>query len=43
VLSSEVQDGHMQLEAELPESIARQLREFVASPELAGSAKKSHN
>jgi GTP-binding protein HflX len=29
VLSSEVRDGHMQLEAELPESIARQLKEFV--------------
>jgi GTP-binding protein HflX len=31
VLSSEVEDGHMQIEAELPESIARQLQE-VASP-----------
>ena len=29
VLHSEVQDGHMQLEADVPESIARQLREFV--------------
>src|SRR6201998_2347316 len=43
VLSSEVRDGDMQLEVELPESIARQLRQFVASPELAGSAKKSHD
>jgi GTP-binding protein HflX len=29
VLNSEVQDGHMRLDAEVPESIARQLREFV--------------
>jgi GTP-binding protein HflX len=29
VLSSEVENGHMQLEAELPESIARRLKEFV--------------
>jgi GTP-binding protein HflX len=30
VLSSEVQDGHMHVDAELPESVARQLQEFVA-------------
>ncbi|MGH9746079.1 MAG: GTPase HflX [Candidatus Acidiferrales bacterium] len=29
VLNSVVEDGHMRLEAELPESIARQMREFV--------------
>ncbi|MFY9731351.1 MAG: GTPase HflX [Candidatus Acidiferrales bacterium] len=39
VLSSEVQDGHMQLEAELPESVARQLQEFVAKGEAARGAK----
>jgi GTP-binding protein HflX len=33
VLNSEVVDGHMKLEAEVPESIARQLTEFVTSPE----------
>jgi hypothetical protein len=31
----------MQLEVELPESIARQLREFVPDSELAGTAKRS--
>jgi GTP-binding protein HflX len=35
VLNSQVRDGHMQIEAELPESIARQLREFVSEPEAA--------
>jgi GTP-binding protein HflX len=39
VLSSEVQDGHMQLEAELPESVARQLQEFVAKGETVRGAK----
>ncbi len=38
VLSSKVQDGHMQLEAELPESVARQLQEFVAKGEAARGA-----
>jgi GTP-binding protein HflX len=33
VLSSEVQDGHMRIEAELPESIARQLQEFALPPQ----------
>ena len=33
VLSSEVQDGHMRIEAELPESIARQLEEFALPPQ----------
>ena len=32
VLSSNVQDDHIDLEAELPESIARQMQEFVAGP-----------
>ena len=39
VLSSEVQDGHMQLEAELPESVARQLQEFVAKGEAVAGGK----
>src|SRR5579864_8901841 len=39
VLSSEVQDGHMQLEAELPESVGRQLQEFVAKGEAVRGAK----
>jgi GTP-binding protein HflX len=39
VLSSEVQDGHMQLEAELPESVARQLQEFVAKSEAMRGVK----
>jgi GTPase len=33
VLNSEVVDGHMHVEAELPESISRQMTEFVAKPE----------
>jgi GTP-binding protein HflX len=33
VLSSEVQDEHMQVEADLPESIARQFQEFAADRE----------
>ena len=37
VLNSEVQDGHMRLEAELPESVARQLGEFTENPDAAGS------
>jgi GTPase len=42
VLSSEVRDGDMQLEVELPESIARQLREFVpAELELTSTTRKS--
>ena len=39
VLSSEVQDEHMQVEADLPESIARQFQEFVADREAARGAK----
>jgi GTP-binding protein HflX len=39
VLRSEVQDGHMQLEAELPESVARQLQEFVAKGEAVRGGK----
>ena len=39
VLSSEVQDGHMQVEADLPESIARQFQEFVADREAVSRAK----
>lgn len=39
VLSSEVQDGHMRIEAELPESIARQLQEFrIASTGRLGDS-----
>jgi GTPase len=41
VLSSEVQDGHMQLEAELPESVARQLQEFVGEEGQAVRSPKS--
>jgi hypothetical protein len=39
VLSSEVQDGHMQVDAELPESVARQLQEFMAEAEVVRGAK----
>ena len=39
VLSSEVQDGHMHVDAELPESIARQLREFAVEGEAVRGAK----
>ena len=39
VLSSEVQDGHMHLEAEVPESVARQLQEFVAKGEAVAGGK----
>jgi GTPase len=39
VLRSEVQDEHMQVEADLPESIARQFQEFVADREAARGAK----
>jgi len=39
VLSSEVLDGYMQIEAELPESIARQLREFVTETKVRGAEK----
>jgi GTP-binding protein HflX len=39
VLSSEVQDGHMHVDAELPESVARQLQEFVAKGEAAKGVK----
>jgi hypothetical protein len=39
VLSSEVQDGHMHVDAELPESVARQLQEFVAKSEAMRGAK----
>ena len=42
VLSSEVRDGDMQLEVELPESIARQLQDFVpADVELTSTTRKS--
>ena len=37
VLNSEVLDGHMKVDAELPESVARQLQEFVAEPERRGA------
>jgi GTP-binding protein HflX len=43
VLSSEVQEGHMQVDAELPESVARQLRDFTAEPEAETGAKKSYD
>jgi hypothetical protein len=33
VLNSEVYDDHIDLQAELPESLARQMQEFVAKPE----------
>ena len=39
VLSSEVQDEHMHVDAELPESVARQLQEFVAKGEAMRGAK----
>jgi GTP-binding protein HflX len=39
VLSSEVQDGHMHVDAELPESVARQLQEFVAGGAAATGRK----
>jgi GTPase len=39
VLSSEVQDGHMHVDAELPESVARQLQEFVAKGEAMRGVK----
>jgi len=39
VLSSEVQDGHMQVEAELPESVARQMHEFMTGREGVRGAK----
>jgi GTPase len=35
VLHSEVLDGHMDLDAELPESLARHLQDFVSSPAKA--------
>ena len=37
VLNSEVLDGHMKVDAELPESVARQLQELVAEPERRGA------
>jgi len=37
VLNSEVLDGHMKVDAELPESVARQLQEFVAEPQRRGA------
>jgi GTP-binding protein HflX len=40
VLHSEVEDGHMHVEAELPESIARQMREFVESADAAGNERR---
>ena len=39
VLSSEVQDGHMHVDAELPESVARQLQEFAADAEAVRGGK----
>ena len=36
VLHSNVADGHFEIEAEIPESLARRLEEFVVQPEAAG-------
>jgi hypothetical protein len=35
VLQSQVLDGHMDIEAELPESLARRLEDFISPPPQA--------